>query len=100
MHDAADHPAVIGPRDASRVSGKMRRKPRELPVGKPKVRTRHHKLPSRRLNYASASLGIPFMDAEPNLGERVLPAWRIARTLTARQAGAQRELLRLARYEA
>lgn len=67
MHDAADHPAVIDPGNTSRVCRKMRRKPRELIVGKPEIRTRHHKLPSGSLNHASARLGIPFMGPEPKI---------------------------------
>lgn len=37
IYDAADHPAVIDPRNTSRIGEKMRRKPRKLIVGKPEI---------------------------------------------------------------
>ncbi len=66
MHDPADHPPVIDPRLAPRIGRKKRRKPRELLIGKPKIRTRHGKLLSRSLNHIADLLGIPFMGPEPN----------------------------------
>jgi hypothetical protein len=42
MHDAANHPAVVNPRLATRVRRQVRSNARELSVGQPEIISTHH----------------------------------------------------------
>src|ERR1700729_3995654 len=59
MHDAADHPAIIDPRFAARIGGKMRLKPRELPLVQPETVSIHQWSPFGDLESRNARFGNP-----------------------------------------
>ena len=59
MHDSANDPAIIHPRFATCVGGKMRLKPRELSFVQPKTVPIHQWSPFGDLESRNASIGNP-----------------------------------------
>jgi len=59
MHDATDHPAIVHPRLATCVGGKMRLKPRELPFVQPEAVSIHQRSPFGDLESRNGRFGNP-----------------------------------------
>lgn len=59
MHDAADDPAIIHPRLAACIGGKMRLKPRELPLVQPETVSIHQPSPFGERESQNGQFGNP-----------------------------------------